>query len=285
MSKRYSRREMLRLTGQAAVATALTSRLGFAAEDRTAALRGVVVGNPVAAQVGETILAAGGNAVDAIVAAALTAAVTAPHMCGIGGYGGHMMIALARGKKVTAIDFNSAAPMAAREDMFPLDERGQVRGQVNEHGWLAAGVPGTLAGLQLALNRYGTRSFRELVAPAIQFAREGIRVNSALASSIRNATAQFRKDPASARLLLNDGEPPSAPATRFSILTSRTCWRRWPDTTPSIPSIAATLPGASRTNSRNTAAWLRSKTWRLTAPWRLSRLEWSGAVAPFARHH
>jgi gamma-glutamyltranspeptidase/glutathione hydrolase len=133
--------------------------------------------------------------------------------CGIGGYGGHLVIALADGKKVTAIDFNSAAPAAARPDMFPLDDKGQVRGQVNSVGWLAAGVPGTLAGLQLALDRYGTQHFRKVVQPALRYARDGFKVSAALASAIRRARAVLAKDPATARLLLDRGEPLPAGST------------------------------------------------------------------------
>src|SRR5206468_826343 len=121
---------------------------------------GMVSGDPDGARVGQEILAAGGNAIDAVIGAALATCVVANSKCGAGGYGGHMMIALAGGKRVTCIDFNSAAPAAAREDMFPVDTQGKVRGGINSLGWLAAGVPGTLAGMQLALDRYGSRSFR-----------------------------------------------------------------------------------------------------------------------------
>src|SRR5205807_4453211 len=78
---------------------------------------------------------------------------------------------------------------------------------INEHGWLSAGVPGTLAGLQLALDRYGTRSFRELVAPAIRLAEEGFPVSEGLARGIRAVAKQLRQDPASAKLLLKEREP------------------------------------------------------------------------------
>src|SRR5262245_32789095 len=100
---------------------------------------GLVTGQPEGAAAGRDVL---GNAVDAVVAAALVAGVVQVAGCGIAGYGGHMVIAPARGK-VTAIDFNSAAPAGA--DI-----------SVETHGWLAAGVPGTLAGLQLALDRFGS---------------------------------------------------------------------------------------------------------------------------------
>src|SRR5262245_24075353 len=153
-----------------------------------------LVGHPAAEKAAADVFADGGNAVDAAVAAALTAGVVAVQHCGIGGYGGHMVIA-APGEKVTAIDFNTAAPAAARPDMFPLDDKGVVKGRVNTYGWLAAGVPGTLAGLQLAVNRYGTRSFGKLVQPAIAFARDGFEVGRPLATAIRSAQAQLRKDP------------------------------------------------------------------------------------------
>ncbi len=174
----YTRREMLELTGKVVIAGALTSRLGFAREERSADASGAVVGNVVAAKVGEKILREGGNAIDAAVGAAFAACIAMPGSCGIGGYGGHAMIALAGGRKVTAIDFNSIAPAAARADMFPLDAAGRALGNVNTLGWLAAGVPGTVAGLQLILERYGTRSLRDLLAPAIQMAEEGKYVSS-----------------------------------------------------------------------------------------------------------
>ncbi len=213
MSRICNRREMLRLTGRAALAATLGSRLSFAAESGPAAHpHGAVVGEETAAKIGEQVLADGGNAVDAIVAAALTAAVVSPHNCGIGGYGGSMVIALA-GKKTTAIDFNTAAPAAARADMFPLDEHGAVRDQINDRGWLASGVPGTLAGLHLAQTRYGTRSFREAIGPALALARDGYTVSTRMAKGTTAAAAQLRKDPISARLYLKDGEPPQAGET------------------------------------------------------------------------
>src|SRR4051812_48755923 len=91
---------------------------------------GLVTGQPHGAAAGMAVLAGGGNAVDAAVAAALVAAVIEVAGCGIAGYGGHLVIAPGRGK-VTAIDFNSAAPVAARGDLFPLDDRGAVKGQAN----------------------------------------------------------------------------------------------------------------------------------------------------------
>src|SRR5262245_52215675 len=105
---------------------------------------GRVNGQPQAAAAGMEVLAAGGNAVDAVVAAALVAGVVAVPSTGISGYGGHLVVARPGGK-VHAIDFNSTAPEAAKDDMFPLDDKGAVKGNANNYGWLAAGVPGVLA--------------------------------------------------------------------------------------------------------------------------------------------
>lgn len=132
-----------------------------------------MAGEANAIKVGLEILAKGGNAIDAAIAAAFAASVTSPSNCGVGGYGGHAVIALAGGRKITAIDFNTAAPASARPDMFPLDGRGNVAGNVNAFGWRAAGVPGVLAGLELALQRYGTRSLRDILTPAIELCESG----------------------------------------------------------------------------------------------------------------
>jgi gamma-glutamyltranspeptidase / glutathione hydrolase len=212
MTSQCDRREVLKRAGAAVLGGALSrADLWAAAQGKPAKGQGCVVGQPVAAKVGMDVLAAGGNAVDAAVAAALTAGVVAVQHCGIGGYGGHMVIA-PPGEKVTAIDFNTAAPAAAREDMFPLDDKGAVKGRINTYGWLAAGVPGTLAGLQLALDRHGTRPFGKLVQPAIAFAGDGFEVGRPLATAIRSAQAQLRKDPASTKLLLSKGQPLKAGA-------------------------------------------------------------------------
>src|SRR6266704_1666551 len=191
MRKKYSRREMLKRTGQASLITALgvSSCVSAQKGGDTRWEHGAVVGENTGMVVGTKVLAAGGNAVDAAVAAALTACVAAPARSGIGGYGGDMGIALAGGKKVTVIDFNTAAPAAARADMFPLDEKGSVKGRINFFGWLAVGVPGIPAGLQLALDRYGTRSLRELVQPAIELAQKGFIINKVFAATIRGCAA------------------------------------------------------------------------------------------------
>src|SRR5688572_7649512 len=196
-----TRRELLALAGRAVVVGALSPHMSFGAAESSENAFGAVVGDPVAAKVGEKILRDGGNAVDAAVAAAFAAGIASPSKSGIGGYGGHAMVALAGGRKVTAIDFDSTAPAAARPDMFPLDANGRVRGNVNSHGWLAAGVPGTLAGLQLALERHGSKSLRDVLAPAIQLCEDGVHV-----APIKGIDDASRNDP----------RPDSAQGTRLS---------------------------------------------------------------------
>ena len=209
MTPKFSRRQMLKRTGAAVVIGSLGVPFYIAAQDKTADRwkYGAVVGENTGMKAGEDILATGGNAIDAAVAAALAAAVAAPARSGIGGYGGHMIIGRAGGRKVTAIDFNTAAPAAARADMFPLDEKGNVKDQLNFYGWQAAGVPGILAGLQLALNRYGTRSFREVVRPAIEIAEKGFVINKVFGNTLRGGFPRFSKDAGSAKLYLQDGKP------------------------------------------------------------------------------
>src|SRR5262245_41774525 len=194
----YDRRTFLTIASSTLVAAA--SRHALGAEPASHG-RGLVIGFAEAAEAGNAVLADGGNAVDAIVAAALVAGVVAVSRCGIGGYGGHMTIGLPNGK-VTAIDFNSEAPAAARADMFSLDEKGRVKGNANLHGWRAAGVPATMAGLQLALDKYGTRSLDRVIAPAIRYAGEGFEVYWPYAG----AAANFARDPGSAKLFFRNGK-------------------------------------------------------------------------------
>lgn len=210
MTHRYDRREALRLLGGALLGGEMSMAR---AVDATGARKGCVVGQPQAAQAGAAVLAAGGNAVDAAVAAALVAGVVAVYSCGIGGYGGHLIIAWPGRRRSVAIDFNSTAPAAARPDLFPRDATGAVPGQVNRYGWLAAGVPGTLAGLQLALDRHGTKPFREVVQPALRYARDGFPITTQVAASLRGARQQFLKDPGSARLFYPNGEALTAGST------------------------------------------------------------------------
>jgi gamma-glutamyltranspeptidase/glutathione hydrolase len=167
-STRYDRRTLLAIAS-GAVASLAANRVIARPDEKP---RGLVVSRSEPAATGMEILDAGGNAVDAAVAAALVGCVVNVSKCGIGGYGGHLTIGRPGGE-ATSIDFNSTAPAAARPDMFPLDENGAVKGHINERGWLAAGVPGTLAGMQLALEKHGTLSWDRILQPAIRWARDG----------------------------------------------------------------------------------------------------------------
>src|SRR5262245_49480693 len=198
---KYHRRTFLTTSGAALAAAASTRILSAARPTKN---EGIVVGNSESVSVGAEILAAGGNAVDAIVAGALVAGVCAIPNCGIGGYGGHMTIGLPNGK-VASIDFNSTAPAAARPDMFPIDENGNVKGNVHMTGWLAAGVPGTLAGLQLALDKYGTMPFDKVVKPAIRYARNGFPVHQSFGYWQESALPHLKRDPESIRLFTRNG--------------------------------------------------------------------------------
>ncbi|MHC4994115.1 MAG: gamma-glutamyltransferase family protein [Planctomycetota bacterium] len=206
-----SRRGFLRGAAGAAVVGGGAMRTARAAD--AGAPRGVIsgTGSPPAEAVGREVFAAGGNAVDAIVAAALTAGVVSPHQCGIGGYGGHATIAMGDGRAVRCIDFNSTAPAAARHDMFV----GRVGDGSHNHGWLAAGVPGTLAGLQLALDRFGTMGFADAAQPAIGFARDGFKMPVSAANLVKRRADHFRADPGSAELFFRDDQPPE-PGARFT---------------------------------------------------------------------
>ena len=197
-----TRRSFVRLTGATAGAL-LLPEFSLAGDDSQSP-KGLIKGEPTAEKVGERVLAEGGNAFDAIVAAALTATIAAPYQTGIGGYGGSAMLATSGGKRITAIDFNSMAPAAATPDMF---SRLEPLGTRQRYGWLATGVPGILAGLQLILDKYGTRSFADLVPSAIQLAREGLPMTGGLASSIQSSASQFAKDEGSRKLYLRDGKP------------------------------------------------------------------------------
>jgi gamma-glutamyltranspeptidase/glutathione hydrolase len=160
------------------------------------------------------MLAAGGNAVDAIVTAALVAGVVAIPSTGIGGYGGHAVIAgLPGNSTVHAIDFNTMAPKAMKPDQFGANDAGEVPGKVNMHGWLSAGVPGVLSGLQLALDSFGTKKFSDVVAPAIKFARDGFAVKKNVAGAIAASKSRLAADLGSAKLFFEKGQPLAEGAT------------------------------------------------------------------------
>ena len=166
----------------------------------------VVSGQRLAAEAGVAILKQGGNAIDAAVAVGYAEAVTNP-CCGNIGGGGFMVAHLADGRNIF-IDFRETAPSAATANMF-LDAEGKPIRDASLHGWKAAAVPGTVAGLDAALAKYGTLPRETVMAPALLLALEGFVLTRADADLIARGAAILRRDPAAARIFLRpDGSPP-----------------------------------------------------------------------------
>ncbi len=164
----------------------------------------VVTAQHLATHVGVDVLRDGGNAVDAAVAVGYALAVVYPAAGNLGG-GGFMTIQLADGRK-TFLDFREKAPLAATANMY-LDAAGNVVKGATTTGHLAVGVPGTVSGLEYALAKYGTMKRSTVIAPAIQFARDGFVLDAGDIETFDTATDDFRRDPASAAIFLNSGAP------------------------------------------------------------------------------
>src|ERR1700736_1034195 len=164
----------------------------------------VVAAQHLASQVGVDVLKSGGNAVDAAVAVGYMLAVVYPAAGNIGG-GGFMTIELADGRK-TFLDFREKAPLAATANMY-LDKNGNVIRGASTKGHLAVGVPGTVAGLEYAREKYGTRSRGALIAPAISFAKRGFVLDEGDIALFATANADFKDDEATAAIFLNRGQP------------------------------------------------------------------------------
>ncbi|MDD5543736.1 MAG: gamma-glutamyltransferase [Acidobacteriia bacterium] len=156
-----------------------------------------------ASQVGVDILRKGGNAVDAAVAVGFALAVTHPFAGNIGG-GGFMLVRLKNGE-TSFIDYREKAPAKASRDMY-VDSSGQLVKDASTVGYRAVGVPGTVAGMYLALTHYGTLSWAEVIEPAIRLARGGFVVSYPLSQSLRNAAPLLSKFPESNRIFLRQGK-------------------------------------------------------------------------------
>jgi gamma-glutamyltranspeptidase / glutathione hydrolase len=157
-----------------------------------------------ASRVGVDILKKGGNAVDAAVAVGFALAVTHPAAGNIGG-GGLMLIRFADGR-ATAIDYREVAPARAHRDMF-LDEKGNPVAERSLIGPLAAGVPGSVAGLAFAQKKYGKLKLAEILAPVIALAENGIEISHALASSLADDRKLLERFPETAKIFVKDGRP------------------------------------------------------------------------------
>ncbi len=163
----------------------------------------VVSADSLASEAGIDVLKQGGNAVDAAVAVGFALAVTFPEAGNIGG-GGFMLIRLADGR-TTMIDFREKAPSAAFATMFQ-DSAGNTVEERSLVGPLAAGVPGAVAGLLMALERYGTMSREQVLSRAISLAAHGFIVNHGLADSIESRMPQLEKFASSLRAFTKNGK-------------------------------------------------------------------------------
>jgi gamma-glutamyltranspeptidase/glutathione hydrolase len=159
----------------------------------------VVTSQYLASQVGVDILKMGGNAIDAAVAVGYAEAVVNP-CCGNIGGGGFMTIHLADGKD-TFINFREMAPAAASANMY-LDEQGNVKKGASLYGYLAAGVPGTVLGLDTAQRQYGKLTRQQVMAPAIKLARQGFILTRADTDILDTKTAKFKEKPEVAKIFL-----------------------------------------------------------------------------------
>jgi gamma-glutamyltranspeptidase/glutathione hydrolase len=162
----------------------------------------VSVQEAVAAEVGLQVLKDGGNAVDAGVAVALALAVTLPRAGNLGG-GGFMMVHDAETGETRAIDYREMAPASATRDMY-LDADGNADSTLSRFHGLAVGVPGTVAGMQLALETYGTMTLEQAAAPAIRLAEDGILVTADLADSLKALEKRMKTWPATAAIFYKE---------------------------------------------------------------------------------
>jgi gamma-glutamyltranspeptidase / glutathione hydrolase len=204
----YSIQPPPRVDADVAGAVPETWRHALAVEPARARSAMVVSDAPLASAVGLAALRRGGNAIDAAVATAFALAVVYPEAGNIGG-GGFMVARLASGLRV-ALDFRETAPLTATRDLF-LDAAGNATDR-SLIGHQASGVPGAVMGLWEAHQRFGSRPWAELVAPAIQLADSGFTVDSAFAARLAGAAERLRRFDASAALFVPNGVPLQAGA-------------------------------------------------------------------------
>lgn len=196
-----------------ALSLALLQGANAASMPAVEAKNGMVVSSQhLASQVGVDILKMGGNAIDAAVAVGYAQAVVNP-CCGNIGGGGFMTIHLANGED-TFINFRETAPAAASANMY-LDEKGNVKKGASLYGYLAAGVPGTVLGLDTAQRKYGKLTRQQVMEPAIKLARGGFILNRGDTDILDTTIAKFRDDPEAARIFLRENGDPLQPGDRL----------------------------------------------------------------------
>ena len=163
----------------------------------------VATDEELGSEAGVEILKRGGNAVDAAVAVAFALAVVEPAAGNIGG-GGFMLIRLANGK-TTFLDYREVAPGKATRDMY-LGKDGKLDEEASVIGYKSVAVPGTVAGLTLALKTYGSLKLADVTAPAIRLAENGFPISKRLAHEFEEERAGLQRFAVSRRIFLNDGK-------------------------------------------------------------------------------
>ncbi len=189
---------------------AVAPKAHAASREPVRATHGMVTStNEIASRIGVEVMRRGGNAVDAAIAVAFALAVVHPQAGNLGG-GGFMMIRLRDGK-TTAIDYREMAPASASRNVYINSNGDLIEGEGSSTiGYRASGVPGTVAGLELALKKYGSGriTWTELIEPARRIADGGLTVSYSLARSLRSEDNSKRLNlyPDSRRIFLNDGK-------------------------------------------------------------------------------
>ncbi len=215
--RRPKRWEIAALATLSLLISLVASSLTFAATARHAM---VVAEQELAAKAGLQILARGGNAIDAAAAASLAVGLTNPSSCGIGG-GGFMLIYLARTGELYALDYRERAAALANPKLYVRD--GQPIDQRTRSGPMAVAVPGEIAGLQAALERFGTMKFSEVAAPAIALGRRGFPCGDHLAKEIARTQEALARDRGLSKVFLHrDGSALKAGETIVEADLART---------------------------------------------------------------
>jgi len=158
----------------------------------------VVSQHYLATEVGKTILDQGGNAIDASVAVAFALAVVLPRAGNIGG-GGFLVLHNAEKNKNYALDYREMAPAAADRDMY-LNEDGSLNKSTSRLGYLAGGIPGTVAGMWEAHQKFGSMPWEDLLKPAIKLAQAGFKVSPFMADSINRAHSSMKDYPSTVKI-------------------------------------------------------------------------------------
>ena len=166
----------------------------------------VSTSHPLASETGIKILKQGGNAIDAAVAIAFVLGVVEQYSSGIGG-GSLIMIRLADSSEALAVDARETAPLKSTRDMYLRD--GEAVPDLSRTGVLAGGVPGTVAGLELILKKYGTMSLAEIMEPAIRYAENGFELTQRHVNAISGRREKLSQFTESARIYLPNGRDPT----------------------------------------------------------------------------